>query len=89
MWSAGKEGPTAQVLPKAKLADIQAATNRQDALQAGIADIKNDKKLTNVEKDTQTKALEAKSLAEATPRTASWGRNIKDRLDSGLIDGKG
>jgi hypothetical protein len=89
MWSAGEEGPTARVLPKAKLADIQAATNRQDALQAGIADIKNDKKLTNVEIDTQTKALQAKSLAEATPRTASWGGNIKDRLDTGLIDGKG
>jgi hypothetical protein len=88
MWSAGEEGPTARVLPKAKLADIQAATNRQDALQAGIADIKNDKKLTNVEIDTQTKALEAKSLAEATPRTASWGGNIKDRLDPTSALGK-
>jgi hypothetical protein len=29
MWSAGKEGPTAQVLPELKLADIQAATNRR------------------------------------------------------------
>jgi hypothetical protein len=89
MWSAGEEGPTARVLPKAKLADIQTATNRQDALEAGIADINDDKKLTNVEIDTQTKALQAKSLADATPRTASWGENIKDRLDTGLIDGKG
>jgi hypothetical protein len=61
----------------------------QDALEAGIADIKNDKKLTNVEIDIEIKALQAKSLAEATPRTASWGGNIKDRLDTGLIDGKG
>jgi hypothetical protein len=88
LWDAGKEGPTARVLPKAELADIQAATNRQDALQAAIADIKNDKKLTNVEIDTQTKALEAKSLAEATPRTASWGGNIKDR-SSALFPGEG
>jgi hypothetical protein len=44
MWSAGEEGPTARVLPKAKLADIQTATNRQDALEAGIADIRMIKK---------------------------------------------
>jgi hypothetical protein len=44
MWSAGEEGPTARVLPKAKLADIQTATNSQDALEAGIADIKMIKK---------------------------------------------
>jgi hypothetical protein len=88
LWDAGKEGPTARVLPKAELADIQAVTKRQDALQAGIADI-NDKKISNVQKDTEIKALQAKSLAAATPRTASWGENIKDRLDTGLIDGKG
>jgi hypothetical protein len=41
------------------------------------------KKITNVEIDTQTKALQAKSLADATARTASWGGNIADRLDSG------
>jgi hypothetical protein len=33
----------------------------------------NDKKISNVQKDTEIKALQAKSLAEATPRTASWG----------------
>jgi hypothetical protein len=88
MWSAGKEGPTSVPKTTAQLSDIQAATNRQDALQAGIADIKNDKKLTNVEIDTQTKALQAKSLAEATPRTASWGSNIKDRFDPTSAAGK-
>jgi hypothetical protein len=46
--------------------------DRQDALEAGIADI-NDKKISNVQKDTEIKALQAKSLADATPRTASWG----------------
>jgi hypothetical protein len=88
LWDAGKEGPTARVLPKAELADIKAATDRQDALQAGIADIKNDKKLTNVEINTKTKALEAKSLADATPPTSSWGVNIKDRLDPTSALGK-
>jgi hypothetical protein len=44
----------------------KAATNRQDALEAGIADIKNDKKISNVQKDTEIKALQAKSLADAT-----------------------
>jgi hypothetical protein len=87
LWDAGKEGPTARVLPKAELADIQAVTKRQDALQAGIADI-NDKKISNVQKDTEIKALQAKSLAEATPRTASWGENIKDRLDPTSALGK-
>jgi hypothetical protein len=60
MWSAGEEGPTARVLPKAKLADIKAATDAQDALKAGIADI-NNKKISNVQKDTEIKALQAKS----------------------------
>jgi hypothetical protein len=87
LWDAGKEGPTARVLPKAELADIQAATNRQNALQAGIADI-NDKKISNVQKDTEIKALQAKSLAESTPRTASWGGNITDRLDPTSALGK-
>jgi hypothetical protein len=86
MWSAGEEGPTARVLPKAELADIKAATDAQDALKAGIADI-NDKKISNVQKDIEIKALQAKSPAPVA--TASWGSNIKDRLDTGLIDGKG
>jgi hypothetical protein len=34
----------------------------QDALKAGIADI-NDKKISNVQKDTEIKALQAKSPA--------------------------
>jgi hypothetical protein len=45
----------------------------QDALQAGIADI-NDKKISNVQKDTEIKALQAKSLAEATPAYSFLGR---------------
>jgi hypothetical protein len=78
MWSAGKEGPTARVLPKLKLADIKAATDAQDALKAGIADI-NNKEISNVQKDIEIKALQAKSPAPVA--TASWGSNIKDRLD--------
>ena len=87
MWSAGKEGPTAQVLPELKLADIKAATYAKDKFEAGIADI-NDKKISNVQKDIEIKALQAKSLADATPRTASWGGNIKDRFDPTSAAGK-
>jgi hypothetical protein len=86
MWSAGKEGPTASV-PKttAQLSDIKAATDAQDALKAGIADI-NNKKISNVQKDIEIKALQAKSPAPVA--TASWGSNIKDRFDPTSAAGK-
>jgi hypothetical protein len=41
MWSAGKEGPTSVPKTTAQLSDIKAATDAQDALKAGIADINN------------------------------------------------
>jgi hypothetical protein len=85
MWSAGKEGPTAQVLPELKLADIKKATNAKDKFEAGIADI-NDKKISNVQKDTEIKKLQEKFTAP-TP-TASWGSNIADR-SSALFPGEG
>jgi hypothetical protein len=84
MWSAGKEGPTAQVLPELKLADIKAATNAKDKFKAEIADI-NDKKISNVQKDTEIKKLQEKFTAP-TP-TASWGSNIADR-SSALFPGE-
>jgi hypothetical protein len=43
MWSAGKEGPTSVPKTTAQLSDIKAATDAQDALKAGIADINNKK----------------------------------------------
>jgi hypothetical protein len=46
MWSAGKEGPTAQVLPKLKLQDLQA---RED-YDAALKTIDSSKTLNNVEK---------------------------------------
>jgi hypothetical protein len=64
--------------PKSKTSDIKAATDAQDALKAGIADI-NNKEISNVQKDIEIKALQAKSPAPVA--TASWGSNIKDRLD--------
>jgi hypothetical protein len=84
MWSAGKEGPTAQVLPELKLADIKAATYAKDKFKAEIADI-NDKKISNVQKDTEIKKLQEKFTAP-TP-TASWGSNIADR-SSALFPGE-
>jgi hypothetical protein len=85
LWDAGKEGPTARVLPKAELADIKAATDAKDKFEAGIADI-NDKKISNVQKDTEIKKLQEKFTAP-TP-TASWGSNIADR-SSALFPGEG
>jgi hypothetical protein len=85
MWSAGKEGPTAPVLPELKLADIKVATNAKDKFKAEIADI-NDKKISNVQKDTEIKKLQEKFTAP-TP-TASWGSNIADR-SSALFPGEG
>jgi hypothetical protein len=82
MWSAGKEGPTAQVLPELKLQDLQA---RED-YTAGLADIKADKTLSNVEKTAQSRDLKA-GFNEAG-RQASWGSNIADR-SSALFPGEG
>jgi hypothetical protein len=58
----------------AQLSDIKAATDAQDALKAGIADI-NNKEISNVQKDIEIKALQAKSPAPVA--TASWGSNIR------------
>jgi hypothetical protein len=85
MWSAGKEGPTSVPKTAAQLSDIKAATDAQDALKAGIADI-NNKKISNVQKDIEIKALQAKSPAPVA--TASWGSNIKDRFDPTSAAGK-
>jgi hypothetical protein len=85
MWSAGKEGPTSVPKTTAQLSDIKAATDAQDALKAGIADI-NNKKISNVQKDIEIKALQAKSPAPVA--TASWGSNIKDRFDPTSAAGK-
>jgi hypothetical protein len=81
MWSAGKEGPTAQVLPELKLQDLQA---RED-YTAGLADIKADKTLSNVEKTAQSRDLKA-GFNEAGQQ-ASWGSNIADR-SSALFPGE-
>jgi hypothetical protein len=85
MWSAGKEGPTSVPKTTAQLSDIKAATDAQDALKAGIADI-NNKQISNVQKDIEIKALQAKSPAPVA--TASWGSNIKDRFDPTSAAGK-
>jgi predicted hydrocarbon binding protein len=85
MWSAGKEGPTSVPKTTAQLSDIKAATDAQDALKAGIADI-NNKEISNVQKDIEIKALQAKSPAPVA--TASWGSNIKDRFDPTSAAGK-
>jgi hypothetical protein len=55
------------------------------SLKARIADI-NDKKISNVQKDTEIKALQEKFTAPAP--TASWGSNIADR-SSALFPGEG
>jgi hypothetical protein len=67
---------------------LQTSKQPQDAkdkFEAGIADI-NDKKISNVQKDTEIKALQEKFTAP-TP-TASWGSNIADR-SSALFPGEG
>jgi hypothetical protein len=45
----------------------------------------NDKEISNVQKDTEIKALQAKCCRPS--RTASWGSNIADR-SSALFPGE-
>jgi hypothetical protein len=84
MWSAGEEGPTARVLPELKLQDLQA---RED-YDAALKTINSSKTLNDTEKLAQSRELKD-WRSVVTDRQASWGGNIKDRLDTGLIDGKG
>ena len=82
MWSAGKEGPTAPVLPELKLQDLQA----QQDYDAAIKTINSSKTLNDTEKLAQSRELKA-GFNEAG-RKASWGSNIADR-SSALFPGEG
>jgi hypothetical protein len=82
MWSAGKEGPTAQVLPELKLQDLQA----QQDYDAALKTINSSKTLNDTEKLAQSRELKA-GFNEAG-RQASWGSNIADR-SSALFPGEG
>ena len=82
MWSAGKEGPTAQVLPELKLQDLQA----QQDYDAALKTINSSKTLNDTEKLAQSRDLKA-GFNEAG-RQASWGSNIADR-SSALFPGEG
>ena len=82
MWSAGKEGPTAQVLPELKLQDLQA----QQDYDAALKTINSSKKLNDTQKLAQSRELKA-GFNEAG-RKASWGSNIADR-SSALFPGEG
>jgi hypothetical protein len=82
MWSAGKEGPTAPVLPELKLQDLQA---RED-YTAALKTIDSSKTLNDTEKLAQSRDLKA-GFNEAG-RQASWGSNIADR-SSALFPGEG
>jgi hypothetical protein len=55
MWSAGKEGPTAQVLPELKLQDLQA----QQDYDAALKTINSSKTLNDTEKLAQSRELKA------------------------------
>jgi hypothetical protein len=81
MWSAGKEGPTAQVLPELKLQDLQA----QQDYDAALKTINSSKTLNDTEKLAQSRDLKA-GFNEAG-RQASWGSNIADR-SSALFPGE-
>jgi hypothetical protein len=81
MWSAGKEGPTAPVLPELKLQDLQA---RED-YTAALKTIDSSKTLNDTEKLAQSRDLKA-GFNEAG-RQASWGSNIADR-SSALFPGE-
>jgi hypothetical protein len=81
MWSAGKEGPTAQVLPELKLQDLQA----QQDYDAALKTINSSKTLNDTEKLAQSRELKA-GFNEAG-RQASWGSNIADR-SSALFPGE-
>ena len=82
MWSAGKEGPTAQVLPELKLQDLQA----REEYDAALKTINSSKTLNDTEKLAQSRELKA-GFNEAG-RQASWGSNIADR-SSALFPGEG
>jgi hypothetical protein len=82
MWSAGKEGPTAQVLPELKLQDLQA----QQDYDAALKTINSSKTLNDTQKLAQSRELKA-GFNEAG-RQASWGSNIADR-SSALFPGEG
>jgi hypothetical protein len=81
MWSAGKEGPTAQVLPELKLQDLQA----QQDYDAALKTINSSKTLNDTQKLAQSRELKA-GFNEAG-RQASWGSNIADR-SSALFPGE-
>jgi hypothetical protein len=53
MWSAGKEGPTAQVLPELKLQDLQA---REDYDGRSWLPLRLDKTLSNATEKTSSKS---------------------------------
>jgi hypothetical protein len=74
MWSAGKEGPTAQVLPELKLQDLQA----QQDYDAALKTINSSKTLNDTEKLAQSRELKDWRSVVAD-RQASWGSNIADR----------
>jgi hypothetical protein len=83
MWSAGKEGPTAQVLPELKLQDLQA----QQDYDAALKTINSSKTLNDTEKLAQSRELKD-WRSVVTDRQASWGSNIADR-SSALFPGEG
>ena len=82
MWSAGKEGPTAQVLPELKLQDLQA----QQDYDAALKTINSSKTLNDTEKLAQSRELKD-WRSVVTDRQASWGSNIADR-SSALFPGE-
>ena len=83
MWSAGKEGPTAPVLPKLKLQDLQ----KREDYDAALKTIDSSKTLNDTEKLAQSRELKD-WRSVVTDRQASWGSNIADR-SSALFPGEG
>ena len=83
MWSAGKEGPTAQVLPELKLQDLQ----KREEYDAALKTIDSSKTLNDTEKLAQSRELKD-WRSVVTDRQASWGSNIADR-SSALFPGEG
>jgi hypothetical protein len=82
MWSAGKEGPTAPVLPKLKLQDLQ----KREDYDAALKTIDSSKTLNDTEKLAQSRNVKA-DFNKANQQ-ASWGSNIADR-SSALFPGEG
>jgi hypothetical protein len=81
MWSAGKEGPTAQVLPKLKLQDLQ----KREEYDAALETINSSKTLNATEKLAQSRNVKANF--NKAGQQASWGSNIADR-SSALFPGE-